>query len=563
MDSSALSRMLHDPLLQEMMDNPAAAKAAILSELARRSGSRSFAAFVKQAWPYVPQADPLVWSWHMDALCDHMEEVARGGIRKLLINIPPGHAKSIIVCVLFPAWVWTWWPKCQFLCASYSAALSVRDSLRCRAVIESDWYRGAYSGPKQWTLRRDQNAKHWFVNTRGGERFSTGIGGVGRRAHIILIDDPLDASDRSSEAVRKTTNDWIGTTLSQRFVDARQGRVCMIMQRLHQDDPSGHVLKGGDWQHLMLPSLFEPKRRSATFHYKPGSTQLWPFWQDPREVAGQELFPQRFPCAVLEDFQKPNQLGARGFAEQHQQRPEPAEGNLFKRAWWRFWKPEGTAAAGAAPRPDGCLTAEVMPAIALPQKFTKIIITVDANFKKKKDADRVSILTIAEFRGRRFVINRRKGPFGFLLAVKEIRAERKAIIERFHRRPDAIVIELAANGDAIVETLQEDFPEVVGVTAEGGKLSRAEAVSPQIESGNYYLPEGADWIDDYVHELAVFPNGSHDDDVDSTSQGLTYLSREGPDLLTAFQDATDAGNIPGMEPDPELPRPPRLPPRRF
>ena len=144
--------------------------------------------------------------------------------------------------------------RCQMMFASYAAELSVRDSVRCRAVIESEWYREMYMKPGNWALTRDQNAKGYFVNTAGGERFSTGIGGTGRRAHIIGIDDPLEAVDAHSKAARTAANEWIGQTLSQRFIDPAKDRTVMIMQRLHDEDPSGFVLDGGGWEHLMLPS---------------------------------------------------------------------------------------------------------------------------------------------------------------------------------------------------------------------------------------------------------------------------------------------------------------------
>jgi hypothetical protein len=395
-----------------LLEDPAALKAKIIAERARRSGSRSFASFVQQAWPYVLQVDPLVWGWHMDAMCAHFEEVARGRIRKLLVNVPPGHAKSVLLSVLWPAWIWTWWPKAQFLFGSYAHDIAVRDSVRCRAVIESEWYRETFSSPAGWTLRRDQNAKDWFVNTLGGERFSTGVGGTGRRAHIIGIDDPLDAEERHSKAARDRANDWIGTTLSQRFVDAATGRVAMIMQRLHEEDPSGFVLSGSGWEHLMLPSEYEPERCAITHHEVEvvnGTVHVErrEFWRDPRTQRGEALFPVRFPTKVLDSFKQPNSLGPHGFATLHQQHPHPMEGGIFPVAKWRFWKPDEETRkrlgyAEHALRPRGCDGETDAPARFLDlDQLDEIVLSVDPSFRKTSDGSFVAIHVWAKVGARR------------------------------------------------------------------------------------------------------------------------------------------------------------------
>lgn len=495
---------------EEQLDQ---ARAGLRSHLAALSGSKSFDTFVKQAWQYVPACDTLAWAPHLDALCLHFEEVARGNILKLLVNIPPGHAKSVLLAVLWPAWIWTWWPRCQFLFGSYSAELATRDSLRCRAVIESEWYRKQYSEPAGWTLRGDQNAKHHFINTAGGERFSTGIGGTGRRAHIIGIDDPIDATERNSKATRDSANDWISQTISQRFVDSKTGRIAMIMQRLHEDDPAGFVLRGGGWEHLMLPSEFDPERRSVTHHTIAGVRSE--LWRDPRTEPGEVLFEQRFPRDILESFKLPNSLGAFGYSAQHDQNPTPSKGNMFQKDWWRFWKHDG-ASDSVSSRPMHCSD---MPARVLPAFFDEVVMSIDANFKANPKADPVAIHVWARLGADRFWLYRINDPLGFAKSVEAIRE-----VKRLYPDIRRVLIETKANGDAIIETLKSDIEGVIGVEPYGGKEARAWSAQPLVQAGNCYLPDGVPWLDAAIGEFAAFPRGKHDDDVDAWSQAMTAFS---------------------------------------
>lgn len=516
-----MARARAEAIAAELLADPAQLKARILAEKARRSGARTFAAFVKQAWEYVPSVDPLVWGWHMDAMCSHLEEVAHGRIPKLLINVPPGHAKSVLMSVLWPAWIWTWWPKAQYIGASYAAELAVRDSVRCRAVIESEWYREMHSGPAGWTLRSDQNAKGYFVNTVGGERFSTGIGGTGRRSHIIGIDDPLDAVEAHSKAARDNANEWIGQTLSQRFVDPKRPKMAMIMQRLHEEDPSGFVLQGKDWEHLMLPSEFEPDRRAVTFHYVERANDNGTlgsfreeFWRDPRTDDGALLFPERFPKDVLESFKQPNALGADGYAGQHGQSPTPAGGGMFKKADWRFYKPDGAGAEWNAPRPKGCTEIAALP---LP-KMDREIVSVDAAFKDNPAGSKVAIHVWGRRGADRFLLFRQTEHMDYSTTKKNL----KTICKMFPRARTKIV-EDKANGTAIVNDLAHDIPGFIAVEPEGGKEARAAVGQPYQRAGNVYLPDGAPWVDEYVGIFAAFPKGKENDDVDAQSQALREL----------------------------------------
>ncbi len=480
---------------------------------------RSFAAFVRRAWPLAGTTEPLIWGWHLDALCSHIQAVEEGQIRRLLINIAPGMGKSKLVSVLYPAWSWTRTPTRQFLCASYAYDLAERDSVYCRQLVESEWYTRLFMHGN-WRLKPDQNTKSFWSNTVEGHRISTGVGGTGKRADRIVIDDPLSAVDAHSKAARETTTGWIGQTLVTRFNDQATSGMVMIMQRLHEEDPSAFVMAGGDWEHLCLPSEFEPDRRCVTYRSvkvpangTPEHVEREEFWRDPRTVSGELLFPEKFPQSVLDDAKRPNALGAYGFAGQHQQRPSPAGGGMFRAEDWRFWKPDGTA-ANVCPRPAGCYDG---PARPLPE-LDSVIISVDANFKAKATADPVAMLVIGSSGADRFILDRRWGPFGFARSVSILRdlvAAWPAVSK--------VLVEDAANGSAIIESLQREIVGIVAVKPEGGKESRAWAVQAQVEAGQCYLPDGAPWLGEFIEEFSAFPKGRHDDQVDAWSQGLLEL----------------------------------------
>lgn len=472
---------------------------------------RSLREFVRQAWHVVEPAMPYMHGWHIDAICDHLQAVTRDEIDRLLITIPPGHAKSLLVSVLWPAWTWATNPAERSLFGSYSMDLAVRDSVRCRDLIESDWYRTTFA--PDWSLKDDSNAKDWFQNTASGFRVSLSVGGqsTGLRGNLVVVDDPLNVKRASSAIEREGAIRWWDVAMSSRFNDMRRQRRVIIMQRLHEQDLAGHVLAQGGYEHLNLPTRFEEKRRCVTYVRKPeGRTELF---RDPRTVENELLFPSLFTPAVVEQAEK----DLRGdFFGQHQQRPLPATGGTFKKAWWRFWKPDGTG-ADVSPRPDGCYEG---PARPIPERFDRVVISLDANFKgvQSKGNDPVVFVVVGCKGADRFVLDRVRLFVGFTETLSAFRLLVKKFPKAYRK-----LVEEKANGAAIIESLQAEIGGIVPIDPEGGKEARASAVAPQVESGNVYLPDGAPWLDEWVDEFATFPKGAHDDQVDALSQALLEL----------------------------------------
>lgn len=424
--------------------------------------------------------------------------------KSLAINIPPGCSKSRIVSVAFIAWVWLHDPTWRVLCLSANPEVAIRDSTYCRNLVDSDWYRTTFN--IQWTLAGDQNTKTKFRNTMGGERLAKGITAtiVGTRADAILIDDPNDAKKIHSETSRQGVIDALDQAIGNRLNDMRCGLKILIQQRLHELDLTGHVLRQG-WESLCLPMEFEIDRRCTTAL---GFT-------DPRTVEGELLHAVRFPRDVLADERI--RLGSYGYAGQMQQRPSPAGGGIFKRDWWGWFKHDGVALARH--RPNGTRSREEYPAIVLP-KLEWLLISIDAAFKGATTSDRVGMLVIGGCKADRFVLDDRTRIRTFTETIKSL-----IQVQADHPKARKFLIEDAANGAAIVDTLGSDIAGMISVKPEGGKESRAHAASPQVESGNVYLLDGSTWAEDFCAEHDSFPNGRYDDRVDALTQALIHMTR--------------------------------------
>lgn len=479
-------------------------------ELAHGLAARSFKWFVRLAWDKIDPS-PLVWNWHVEAICDHLQAVTEGQIRRLIINIPPGHAKSMLVSVLWPAWVWAKKPQWRALFASYELGLVTRDAVKCRDLMRSEWYERWFRGTNSpfeccpsWSFADDQDQKTYFSNTAGGFRVALSVGGkgTGYRGDALIIDDPMKADDAHSKLARETVIRWKTETMSSRFNDPKKASEVLIMQRLHEDDLSGYLLKQGGWQHLRLPSEFERHQGSKTYTIKNKK-----FWSDPRFREGELLFPQKFPREVLDELKSGRGMGSYAYAGQHQQRPVPAEGGLIKRAWFnRRWVLPGEAL------PDGVEARHV------PTNFDNYTCWVDAAFKKTSDSDRVAIGVFGSKGADQYLLELVWAQMGFVDTVK-------ALLDVRARWPkmSGIYIEDKANGSAIIDTLKGKLPGIIPINPDGGKEARVASASPFIEAGNLWLPYSAPWVEDFITEACAFPKAPHDDAIDMTAYALLAL----------------------------------------
>jgi predicted phage terminase large subunit-like protein len=442
--------------------------------------------FVEEAWPIVVPAEPFQPNWHIDTICDHLMYLYAREFWNLLINIPPRFGKSTISTVMFPAWVWIQDPTMRTISASYAQSLSTRDSLATRRLLESNWYRSRWGD--RFRITSDQNEKMRFENDRKGFRLATSVGGMatGEGSDLQIVDDPHNVTESESDLVREGVNTWYNVTMSTRTGRGGKALRLVIMQRVHENDLSANILEQGGYTHLNLPMEYEP---SAT---KPG----WRGWTDPRTEPGQLIWPSRFDAPKVAELQL--RMGSYAYAGQYQQRPAPAEGGMFQRKWWRWYS--------------------TMPDIS---RADDTCWSWDMAFKDLDDSDFVAGTAWARFGGDFYLlphcVHDRIGFSASLMAVKGCRLRYPGIRK--------ILVEDKANGTAIMDALKHEVPGLIAVEPEGGKESRAWRIQPVIEAGNVYLPEPqlAPWIEQYVLEHSVFPNGANDDWVDSTSQALNRL----------------------------------------
>jgi predicted phage terminase large subunit-like protein len=461
-----------------------------LVELEAELCRKSLAEFVKRSWSVIEPTTELVWNWHLDAICEHVQALLEGRIEKknLVINVPPGSMKSRIVSVCAPCWMWTRRPAWKAIFASGSLEVALRDAMFCRILIDSQWYRDTFK-PK-WKISTNRKGLDSYYNTERGSRraVTTGASITGERADALFIDDPIDAKKAYSDAERLSSITWYDQAFSSRLNDMSTGTRCLIMQRLHEEDLTGHLLKSNQWEHLMIPAEFEQKRRSTTCLN----------WTDPRTEEGDCFFPQRYTKRVLAEALYT--LGSRGFSGQFQQRPTPLEGGIIKRKWLRYY--------GADPQT---------------MKFEQLIQSWDFTFKDTDGSDYVVGQVWGRIGCEMYLCDQIRAKMDFPASIAAIRALTAKWPKAYLK-----LVEDKANGPAVISTLKKEISGLVAYEPLGSKDARAHSVSPSFEAGNVLLPESAPWLSDYVEELVAFSGeGStvHDDQIDATTAAVNRLTR--------------------------------------
>ena len=269
-----------------------------------------------------PQTD-LAMNWHLEVIAAKLTAVRQGKIRRLIINLPPRHLKSLMASIAFPAWCLGHDPSAQILCVSYAQDLADKLARDCRSIMMSGWYQRIFLT----RLAPHRQAVQEFLTTRQGYRLATSNGGVltGRGADIILIDDPLKPEEALSDVQRQAANDWFDHTLYSRLNDKRHGAIVIIMQRLHEDDLVGHVLAQEPWEVVRFPAIAEEDEVHEI------ETILGP--RTFRRRRGEALHPGREPLDTLDRIRRT--VGEYNFAGQYQQSPAPLGGGLVKEEWFR------------------------------------------------------------------------------------------------------------------------------------------------------------------------------------------------------------------------------------
>lgn len=483
---------------RQIQSTIAVLEAEVRRRMAEKATTDFYTFFRYFAWPVLQPATPYVDNWHVHAICEHLQAVTRGDLKRLLINMPYRLLKSTLVSQAWPAWEWIEHPHLAYLTSSYAKDLSTRDAVDTRRIIESEAYQEAWGDRFQMTS--DQNVKTRYENSRRGSRVvtATDAAGTGFGGNRIIVDDPISAKDADSAVERAKAIEWWKGTASTRFNNPETDAAVVVQQRLHEEDLSGWLLANQPnvWEHLILPMRYEPTRPfyqgGRVLEKSPKETPTKLGFVDPRTEPGELLCPARLSEATVKEMEAT--LGSYHTASQLQQRPVTRGGTIFKRGDWQWYT--------------------VLP------ELDEIILSVDCSFKDADTSDYVAIQAWGRKGARKYLLRRIRERMGFAATITAIRG-----MDALYPNRVAVLIEDKANGSAIIEMLSSSIAGIIAVNPEGGKVSRAYAVQPEHEAGNLYLPEVTldATIEQFVGETASFPNVSHDDETDAFTQAITWL----------------------------------------
>lgn len=412
---------------------------------------------------------------HHAQIINALERVERGECKRLMVSVPPRHGKSELVSIAFPGWFIGRNPDKRVILASYGASLAHKLSRQARNQF-------SLHGTSVFGLGlADDSASvsDWDIAGHRGGLSALGVDGsaTGKGMDLGIIDDPFkDMAEADSEVIRENVMTWYRSVFRTRLHPG--GSMVIVQTRWHPEDLAGQLLKeaaqsGEQWEVLNLQMV--------------------------DDATGEPLWPGRYAPEEIESIR--TDVGSRVWEALYQGRPVAQEGGLFKRAWWRRYSTP----------PKGFL-------------FEQLIQSWDLAFKDTKNSDFV----VGQLWGRTrsdvhnagyYLLDQVRGRMDFPATCA-------AIASMSLKWPGALVklIEDKANGPAVITALRGTIDGIVAVNPEGGKESRASAVSPLVESGQVYLPNTA-WADALIDECSSFPRGAHDDQVDALSQALLRLMR--------------------------------------
>ena len=483
--------------------------------------------FLKTAWPAFDPA-PFVGGWHLEAICEHLQAVSAGDIKRLLINIRFRSSKTSAVAIAWPVWTWAQEPDpdypligpgVRFLCGSYGAGKAQEDAVTARRLIASSWFQRLWGD--RCIISKDRDNQERYDTTAGGSRISTGVPeSLGKGGMIKILDDPMKSDEVESEAtVRQVIQNFreIWQTRSNDPVNAAE---VMVMQRLSQTDLSEYWLENlmddPGCVHLCIPAYYESDRHCTT--YVNGAE----FWTDPRTVEGESFWPAMVPQSQRK---KDEALGPFAFSGQCQQLPVPRGGGIIKRDWWQVWPPDDaietwTVETGQVRYPDWELQ----------------IAYLDTAFTKKEQNDYSAMARLGVFG------NAVGTPCAMLCGMWKERLSFAELIEKVkvscrQWRTDILIIENKAGGSWVHEELvKEMFNGEVAIELDNpikDKQARAHAVVPLFVGKLVYAPFNHAtgtwrvWAEEAISNIENFPRAKHDDIHDAVVGGLSYLRRNG------------------------------------
>lgn len=485
---------------------------------------RSLLTFVKEAWHVLEPSNPFTEGWHFDAIAEHLQAVSRGQIRRLIINMPPRHGKSLLVSVFWPCWEWTFAPHVRWLYTTYAKDLTLRDSVKCRWLLESPWYKEHFGDV--FNLLADQNVKSRYETDKRGYRLATSTDGqiTGEGGDRLVLDDPHNVREAESEVERQNVKDFVDRSWSSRANNPKTVTKVVVMQRVHQEDITAHLLaKEAGWTHLVLPTEYQGK--PVTWFNGKG---------DPRTKEGELLWPARFGPAEVREAAR--DMGEYGFNAQHLQDPRSREGGMFNMEMLK-------KRARVCVFPDSGML--------------NIVRGWDLAATEKKHSKRTAGVKISQDEHGRFFVHH-------VVLGKWAPDKRNTIMTDTSKSDDTSHVwaeqhlrikilfehEGGSSGvdQALAVTKMLAGHRVEGVLVSGDKAVRADAFAAQCNVGNVYIIDDGTWnVQEYLTELERFsPTATYKDQVDASSLAFNWVVDKKPvrPLPAARPPATWTDNLP-------------------
>ena len=450
----------------------------------REEYQKNFLKFVKHVWP------SFITGSHHRIFAEKLERVARGELKRLIVNMPPRHTKSEFASYLFPAWVMGQSPETKIIQATHTAELAVGFGRKVKNLLDSEIYRDVFP---EIQLARDAKASGRWSTDKGGEYYAVGVGGAlaGRGANLCIIDDPVSEQDALSPTALDNIYEWYTSGPRQRLQPG--GSIIIVMTRWSIRDLTAKVLQkqaegGADqWEVVEFPAIFPDT-----------DNVLWPEFWSRDELDGVKA---SIPVAK--------------WNAQYLQNPTAEEGAIIKREWWNVWESDD------------------------PPIVDYVIQSYDTAFTKSERADYSAITTWGVFypdegdEAAIILLDAEKGRWEF----PELKDAAMRLYQEFE--PDMVLIEQKASGTPLTQDLRKMGIPVSGFTPGRGadKFSRMNACSPVFESGMVWCPETR-WAEEVIEECAAFPNGEHDDLADSMTQAILRF-RQGGFIRTRSDEEDD------------------------
>lgn len=445
---------------------------------------RSFYFFLQEFWETIIQEKPS-YNWHIEFLCNELQDVAFK-IKKreksgsdLVINIPPGSTKSTIISQMFPVWCWIIDPTIRLITGSHSLTLATRDAVKGRDIIRSDKFQLYFPSLQ---IKSDSDNKTRYETTKTGTRIATSVGSyiTGEHAHILIADDPLNGSEIPTALQLQNANDWCDYLRSTRKINADVSVFILLMQRLHENDPSGHLVKtNNNIKHICLPA-------TLTADVKP--IEL-------KENYINNLFDiNRLTELILSDKKKI--LGSYGYAGQYLQSPAPIGGGIIKKEWFVSYTM------------DELIT-------KAKEKNHKLVwnFSVDGAYTSNTANDQSAILAYCMFENEIYI----RAVVGVWEELPEfIKTLKNFVVQNGYTNESSIYVEPKATGLSIVQTLKREsnLNIIADKAPTNDKISRVTAISPFLESRRCFVEKNGQGINEMLLQCEGFPNAKLKDIVD-------------------------------------------------